>query len=142
MNLDDYREHLRNAARDEGLTLSELSLSPDGQSVSTRDDSGVASMSAPALAAVDPTAETAGEQIAKLWAGRVYGQHGAAELSDLDGLDPSLDAERLPEHPGHLGADFSRPPAPAAAPSATARDWVERGDLEALKDQDRESGQG
>ena len=114
MDLEQLRPHLERAAREEGLELSRLDLSPDGRTVIVGDASGEAAIPVSPLESVDLGSDSAFTMVARAFADRTYSQVGEQEYLETEALSPDAMRNRLPEHPGHLGADYSAPPSPTA----------------------------
>lgn len=114
MDIDRLRSHLERAASDEGLTLRRVELSPDGRTVIVADEAGTAAMPVSPFMSIDLESDRAHTHVARIFAERTYGQVGEQEYLDTDGLSREAIRARMPEHPGHLGADYSEPPAGTA----------------------------
>lgn len=114
MDIDRLRQHLERAASDEGLTARRVELTPDGRTVIVADDSGTAAMPVSPFMSIDLDSEAAYPHVARIFAERTYASAGTQEYLDTAGLSPEAMRLRLPEHPGHLGADYSEPPAGTA----------------------------
>jgi len=114
MDFEQLKPHLERAAREEGLEPTRIELTPDGRTVIVADASGTAAMSVSPLMSVDFGSESAYPMVARAFAERTYAQMGEQEYLDTEALSDEAMEARLPEHPGHLGADFGELPPGAA----------------------------